>query len=64
MFEAGPPVAVMAIGLILWLAVTDSVGGFSIDTIGLILAISGTIWLVIELAMPRLLAPRERRIID
>jgi hypothetical protein len=60
MFEAGPRVAVMAIGLILWLAVTDTVAGFSIDTIGLILAISGAIWLVLELAMPRLLAPRER----
>ena len=46
----------MAIGLVLWLAVTATIAGISIQTIGLILFIVGAAWLVIELAMPRLLA--------
>lgn len=63
MREAGPPIAVAAIGLILWLAVSTTVAGFSIETIGLILFGGGLIWLVIELAMPRLLG-RERGVIQ
>jgi membrane-bound ClpP family serine protease len=63
MHEAGPPIALAAIGLILWLAVTSTVAGFSIQTIGLILFISGAVWLVIELTMPRVLA-RQRRVIQ
>lgn len=64
MHEAGPPIAVAAIGLILWLAVSSTVAGFSIETIGLIMFITGAVWLVIELAMPRVLAPRERLVKD
>ena len=49
MFDAGPPLGLIAIGLILWLAVSTTVAGFSIQTIGLILFMIGVVWLVIEL---------------
>jgi membrane-bound ClpP family serine protease len=50
MADVGPPIGLMAVGLVLWLAVTASIGGISIQTIGLILFIVGVVWLVIELA--------------
>jgi hypothetical protein len=50
MADVGPPIGLMAIGLVLWLAVTATIGGISIQTIGLILFIVGVAWLVIELA--------------
>jgi type IV secretory pathway VirB3-like protein len=43
----------MAIGLILWLAVSATVAGISIQTIGMILFIVGAIWLVIEMIQAR-----------
>jgi uncharacterized membrane protein YtjA (UPF0391 family) len=43
----------MAIGLVLWLAVTASIGGISIQTIGIILFLVGLVWLVIELVANR-----------
>jgi membrane protein implicated in regulation of membrane protease activity len=49
MVDAGPPIALIAIGLVLWLAVKATLAGISIQTIGLILAVVGVIWLVIEL---------------
>jgi membrane-bound ClpP family serine protease len=55
MHEAGPPIALAAIGLTLWLAVSTTVAGFSIETIGLILFITGAVWLVIEMTFPRML---------
>jgi membrane-bound ClpP family serine protease len=55
MHEAAPPIALAAIGLILWLTVTTTVAGFSIPTIGLILFICGAVWLVLELTVPRVL---------
>jgi membrane-bound ClpP family serine protease len=51
--DAGPPLVLMAIGLILWLAVTATVAGISIQTIGMILFIVGAIWLVVEMIQAR-----------
>jgi hypothetical protein len=56
--DIGPPIGLIAVGLILWLAVTATLAGISIQTIGLILFIVGIIWLVIELAVLR---PRRTR---
>jgi flagellar biogenesis protein FliO len=53
MVDIGPPIGLMAIGLILWLAVTASVAGISIQTIGIILFVVGVVWLVIELVQTR-----------
>ena len=53
MADVGPPIALIAVGLVLWLAVTATIGAISIQTIGLILTIIGVAWLVIELANPR-----------
>jgi hypothetical protein len=69
--DAGPPLILMAIGLVLWLAVTATVAGISIQTIGMILFIVGLAWLVIEMFQARAAAParvveepvyRERRL--
>jgi hypothetical protein len=60
MADAGPPLILMALGLVLWLAVSATLGGISIQTIGVILFVVGAIWLVIELIQSRALA-RGRR---
>ncbi len=63
MADVGPPIGLIAVGLILWLAVSATIGGISIQTIGLILFIIGVVWLVIELATNgrrRTVASRER----
>jgi hypothetical protein len=57
MVDAGPPIALIALGLVLWLAVTATVAGISIQTIGLILFLAGVVWLAIELVGLR---PRRR----
>jgi membrane protein implicated in regulation of membrane protease activity len=57
MVDTGPPIALIAIGLVLWLAVNATIAGISIQTIGIILAIVGAVWLVIELFQAR--APRR-----
>jgi hypothetical protein len=49
MADVGPPIALIAVGLVLWLAVTATIAGISIQTIGLILFLIGVAWLVIEL---------------
>jgi hypothetical protein len=49
MIDTGPPIALIAIGLVLWLAIDATLAGISIQTIGVILAIVGVVWLVIEL---------------
>jgi len=49
MADTGPPLVLIAIGLVLWLAVTATVSGISIQTIGMILTIVGAVWLVVEL---------------
>ena len=51
MADVGPPIALIAVGLVLWLAVTATIAGISIQTIGLILFLIGVVWLVIELLM-------------
>ena len=51
--DAGPPLVVMTIGLVLWLAVTATVGGISIQTVGIILFIAGLVWLAVELLQAR-----------
>jgi Domain of unknown function (DUF6458) len=56
MADAGPPLVLTAIGLILWLAVNATLAGISIQTIGIILAIVGVVWLVIEIVV----RPRRR----
>jgi hypothetical protein len=43
----------MASGLILWLAVTATLTGISIQTIGVTLFIVGAVWLVIEIIQAR-----------
>ena len=53
MADAGPPLVLMAFGLILWLAVNATLAGISIQTIGVILFVVGVVWLVIELAQSR-----------
>ncbi|HEV2061025.1 MAG: hypothetical protein KY463_09155 [Actinobacteria bacterium] len=58
--DVGPPIFLMALGLILWLAVTASVAGISIQTIGMILFIAGAIWLVVEMIQARSAGTRER----
>jgi len=47
--DIGPPLGLIAVGLILWLAVHATLAGISIQTIGLILAVVGVAWLVLEL---------------
>ena len=56
MADAGPPLVLTAIGLILWLAVDVTLAGISIQTIGVILALMGIVWLVIEFVI----TPRRR----
>ena len=63
MADVGPPIALIAVGLILWLAITATIAGISIQTIGLILFLIGVVWLVIELVTNgrrRTVATRER----
>ena len=57
MADAGPPLGLIAVGLVLWLAINATIAGISIQTIGLILFLVGVVWLVIELAQ----AHRARR---
>ena len=66
MADVGPPIALIAVGLILWLAITATIGGISIQTIGLILTIIGVAWLVIELAInrPRRAVATRERVVD
>ena len=61
MADAGPPLALIALGLVLWIAVSATVAGISIQTIGLILFVIGVIWLVIELFQAR--GPRRRTVV-
>lgn len=58
--DAGPPIFLMALGLVLWLAVTATVAGISIQTIGMILFVAGAIWLVVEMIQARSVGTRDR----
>jgi membrane protein implicated in regulation of membrane protease activity len=53
MADAGPPLVLAAIGLILWLAVKATLAGISIQTIGIILFLAGVAWLIVELMQAR-----------
>ena len=66
MADVGPPIALIAVGAILWLAITATVAGISIQTIGLILFVIGVVWLVIELAInrPRRTVATRERVVD
>ena len=61
--DAGPPLVLMALGLVLWLAVTATVAGLSIQTVGVILFLLGVVWLVVEMLQARALT-RPRRDAD
>jgi len=52
----------MALGLVLWLAVTATIGGISIQTIGVILFVVGVVWLVFEMIQAR--AVTSRHVVD
>ncbi len=60
MADTGPPVVLIAFGLILWLAVNASLAGISVQTVGLILFLVGVLWLVVELFQARAAGPRRR----
>ncbi len=62
--DAGPPIFLMALGLILWLAVTATVAGISIQTIGMILFIAGAIWLVVEMIQSRGVGTTRGRVVE
>jgi hypothetical protein len=62
MADAGPPLVLMAFGLILWLAVNATLAGISIQTIGVILFLVGVVWLLIELAQSRGAIGRRRAV--
>ncbi len=61
MADAGPPLVLIALGLVLWLAVSATVAGISIQTIGVILAIIGLVWLIIEMVQAR--TPARRAVV-
>jgi uncharacterized protein DUF6458 len=60
MADAGPPLVLIALGLVLWLAVDVALAGISIQTIGVILFLVGVVWLLIELVQARALPGRRR----
>ena len=59
MADAGPPLIVVALGLVLWLAIDASIAGISIQTIGIILALVGVVWLLIEMLQARTVGARR-----
>jgi hypothetical protein len=63
MADAGPPLVLIALGLILWLAVSATLAGISIQTIGLILVLVGIVWLVIEIAQAGTVRRRRRDVV-
>jgi hypothetical protein len=64
MTDVGPPLGLIALGLVLWLAVHATIAGISIQTIGLILFLVGVVWLVIELVQARGWRRRETVVRD
>jgi hypothetical protein len=60
MADVGPPLALMALGLVLWLAVNATLAGISIQTVGVILFLAGAVWLVVELIQSRAVGGRRR----
>ena len=47
MADYGAPLVLMAIGLVLWMAVSATLAGISIQTIGVILFVAGLLWLLL-----------------
>jgi ABC-type siderophore export system fused ATPase/permease subunit len=60
MADAGPPLVLTAIGLVLWLAIDATLAGISIQTIGVILFVIGIVWLLIELTQAGRVPMRRR----
>ncbi len=56
--DAGPPLVLIALGLILWLAVDVTLAGISVQTVGLILFLVGVVWLVFEMIQARTVTRR------
>jgi hypothetical protein len=63
MADAGPPLVLMALGLILWLAVNATLAGISIQTIGIILFLVGVVWLLIEVVQSRTVTRSRRDVV-
>lgn len=64
MADAGPPIALIAVGLVLWLAIDATLSGLSIQTVGIILTLIGVVWLIIEIAQARtLVRPRRAAVV-
>ena len=64
MADVGPPLGLIVIGLVLWLAVKATLAGISIQTIGIILFLAGVAWLVLELVQARSVTrPRGRTVV-
>lgn len=62
--DAGPPLVLIALGLILWLAVTATVAGIQIQTVGMILVIVGVIWLAVEMLQGGGRVGRRERVVE
>ncbi len=60
MADVGPPLVLISLGLVLWLAVNATLAGISIQTIGIILFLAGVVWLVTEMFQTRVVAGRRR----
>lgn len=60
MADIGPPLGLIALGSILWLAVNVTLAGVSIQMIGIILFASGIAWLILEVVQSRSLTSRRR----
>ncbi len=60
MADIGPPLGLVALGLILWLAVNVTLAGVSIQVVGIILFASGVAWLILEVVQSRSLTSRRR----
>ena len=63
MADAGPPLVLAALGLILWLAVDATLAGISIQTVGIILVVIAVVWLLIELVQSRAVTTRRRAMV-
>ena len=60
--DAGPPLVLMAIGLVLWVAASSTLGGIFFQTIGVILFVGGSVWLAAEMIQAR--SRTRHRVVD
>ncbi|OYO09354.1 DUF6458 family protein [Enemella evansiae] len=58
----GGPIALIVIGLVLALAIRDSISGVDLVMIGWIAAGAGAVWLLLELVMNRPRSTRTREV--